>query len=64
MEWIRGYFNDLFMSDATLGLDVYDEHGNMNAYMDSDGSYVIIARDSQYNEYPEGDRYEIRIRKL
>ena len=46
-EWLRGYFQDLFMSDATEGLSPWGEDGELiDNYIDaSSGAYVMILID-------------------
>ena len=63
---ISAYFEDLFMSDATMGLDPFDENFNMRSYMDGD-DYVLEVRDSSEDDYidpEEAPQYEIRVHRI
>ena len=64
---IQSYFEDLFMSDATMGLDPFDDDFHMRSYWDGD-DYVLEARDSSEDDYmddpSQAPQYEIRIRKI
>lgn len=59
-EWLRAYFRDLFMSDATDGLYTWDEDGeSLESYIDTaTGAYVMNLCDD------DGNLYELRITPL